>query len=102
MNYYQYHVFFCTNQRENGETCCGNHAAQALRDYAKDRMKALKLNGSGKIRVNSAGCMGRCAAGPALVVYPDGIWYTYGDQSDVEEIIQEHLCHGRVVERLRI
>jgi (2Fe-2S) ferredoxin len=35
------------------------------------------------------------------VVYPEGVWYTYVDQEDLEEIIQEHLVHGRVVERLQ-
>jgi (2Fe-2S) ferredoxin len=36
------------------------------------------------------------------VVYPEGIWYTYVDQDDIDEIIREHLAHGRIVERLRI
>ncbi|MCL6556232.1 MAG: (2Fe-2S) ferredoxin domain-containing protein [Burkholderiales bacterium] len=100
--YYRYHVFFCTNQREDGGACCGDHDAQALRDYAKGRIKALGLNGPGKCRINSAGCMDRCAEGPVVVVYPEGVWYTYVDQADIDEIIDEHLMHGRVVERLRI
>jgi (2Fe-2S) ferredoxin len=37
-----------------------------------------------------------------LVVYPEGVWYTYVDQDDIEEIIEEHLVHGRIVERLRL
>ena len=37
-----------------------------------------------------------------LVVYPDNVWYTYIDKDDIEEIIQEHLVNGRVVERLKI
>jgi (2Fe-2S) ferredoxin len=36
------------------------------------------------------------------VVYPEAVWYTYVDQEDLEEIVQEHLVHGRVVERLRL
>ncbi len=102
MSHFQYHVFFCCNQREPGATCCNNHGAQALRDYAKDRVKALKLNGPGKVRVNSAGCMDRCDDGPVIVVYPEGVWYTYVDKEDIDEIVDEHLVHGRIVERLRI
>ena len=37
-----------------------------------------------------------------MVVYPDAVWYTYVDQSDIDEIIEEHLQHGRVVERLKM
>jgi (2Fe-2S) ferredoxin len=33
-------------------------------------------------------------------VYPEGVWYSYVDQSDIEEIVQSHLKDGRVVERL--
>ncbi|MEO1766724.1 (2Fe-2S) ferredoxin domain-containing protein [Thiobacter aerophilum] len=100
--YYRYHVFFCTNQREDGAACCADHGAQAMRDYAKRRIKALDLNGPGKCRINTAGCMDRCSEGPVLVVYPEGVWYTYVDHADIDEIIEEHLVHGRVVERLRI
>jgi (2Fe-2S) ferredoxin len=34
------------------------------------------------------------------VVYPEGTWYTYVDQHDIDEIVESHLTHGRVVERL--
>ena len=52
MSYYECHVFFCYNQRQPGEVCCNNHGARQMRDYAKDRIKALKLNGPSKIRVD--------------------------------------------------
>ena len=76
--------------------------AQEVRAYAKDRIKALGLNGAGKVRINSAGCLDRCDEGPVLVVYPDETWYTYVDKEDIDEIIDEHIMHGRVVERLKI
>ncbi|MBZ0092520.1 MAG: (2Fe-2S) ferredoxin domain-containing protein [Burkholderiales bacterium] len=102
MSYYQKHLFFCTNQREDGSPCCSDHDAQAMRDYAKKRVKALNLNGEGKIRVNSAGCLGRCGEGPVIVVYPEAVWYTYVDQEDIDEIVDEHLVNGQVVDRLKI
>jgi (2Fe-2S) ferredoxin len=101
-NYYRYHVFFCTNQREDGSACCGDHNAQGMRDYAKQRIKELGLSGPGQCRINSAGCMDRCSEGPVIAVYPEGVWYTYVDQSDIDEIIQEHLVKGHIVERLKI
>jgi (2Fe-2S) ferredoxin len=102
MSYYQRHVFFCCNQRQAGEACCNNHGAQELRDYAKQRVKQLGLAGKGKVRINQAGCLDRCEEGPVLVIYPEEVWYTYVDRQDVDEIIDEHLVNGRVVERLRI
>lgn len=73
-----------------------------MRDYAKARVKALKLAGPGKVRINTAGCLDRCKQGPVLVVYPEAVWYSYVDQEDIDEIIREHLQNGRIVERLRI
>jgi (2Fe-2S) ferredoxin len=101
-SYFKHHVFFCCNQREPGETCCANHGAVEMQTYAKDRIKELKLKGKGKVRINKAGCLDRCDAGPVLVVYPEAVWYTYVDKDDIEEIIQEHLINGRVVERLKV
>lgn len=100
--YYRHHVFFCTNQREGGAACCNNRGAQAMRDYAKERTKALNITGKGGVRINNAGCLDRCEEGPVIAVYPEGVWYTYVDQEDIDEIIDEHLVHGRVVERLKI
>jgi Ferredoxin len=45
---------------------------------------------------------GSLQRGSVIVVYPDDVWYTYVDEEDINEIIDEHLVHGRVVERLRI
>ncbi|MGH8682805.1 MAG: (2Fe-2S) ferredoxin domain-containing protein [Burkholderiales bacterium] len=102
MSYYARHVFFCCNQRDAGAACCQNHDADAMRAYCKDRVKERKLAGPGKVRVNKAGCLDRCEEGPCIVVYPDAVWYTYVDKSDIDEIIEEHLVHGRVVDRLRL
>ena len=102
MSYYKHHVFFCANQRENGAACCGDKNAQTFRDYAKDRIKEMKLSGPGKCRINSAGCMDRCGKGPVIAIYPEGVWYRYADKADIDEIIEEHLLHGRIVDRLKI
>ena len=102
MSYYQHHVFFCTNERDDGQPCCQNFGATELRNYAKQRIKELGLSGQGKIRINTAGCLDRCGEGPVIVIYPDETWYTYIDKEDIDEIIDEHLINGRPVERLKI
>ncbi|MEY5098963.1 MAG: hypothetical protein RJA36_1682 [Pseudomonadota bacterium] len=99
-SYYQRHIFFCLNQRANGEACCADHNAQAAFDRCKARVKELGLAGPGKVRVNKAGCLDRCAGGPIAVVYPEAVWYSFVDASDIDEIVESHLRDGRVVERL--
>ena len=102
MSYYERHVFFCCNQRQNGETCCNDRGASEMRAYAKDRVRELGLKGKGKVRINQSGCLDRCDEGPVIVVYPEAVWYTYVDKADIDEIVEEHLKNGRVVDRLRI
>lgn len=101
-SYYERHIFFCLNQRSHGEACCADHRAQEAFDRCKSQVKAAGLAGPGKVRVNKAGCLDRCAAGPVAVVYPEAVWYTYLDASDIDEIVESHLKNGQVVERLLI
>lgn len=98
--YFRHHIFFCLNERPNGQACCADHDAQGAFDHCKSLVKEAGLAGPGKVRVNKSGCLDRCAAGPVAVVYPEGIWYTYVDKADVEEIVESHLKNGRPVQRL--
>jgi (2Fe-2S) ferredoxin len=102
MSYYKYHVFFCVNQRAAGESCCANLGGQRMRDYAKQKLKELEMHGEGQVRVNMAGCLGRCEQGPVMVVYPQETWYTFVDEEDIDEIIESHLQNDNIVERLLI
>lgn len=98
---YKNHIFFCTNQRPEGHArgSCAGRGAMPLRQYMASRLKELGVPLS---RVNNAGCMDQCEAGPVMVVYPEGVWYSPSSEADVEEIIQQHILGGRTVERLRL
>lgn len=102
MSHFQHHIFFCLNCRDDGAACCTDHGAEGMFDYMKSRVKTLNLNGKGKVRINRAGCFDRCGEGPLMVVYPEAVWYTFIDESDVDEIIESHLKNGKVVERLLV
>ena len=99
---YQKHVFICTNQKSNGKTCCAGTGGESFFHYLKSELNARDMHGSGKIRVSQSGCLGRCSLGPCIVVYPEGVWYTYASFADIDEIIHQHLIEGIVVERLLI
>ena len=100
--YFKHHVFFCMNERDPPDACCASHGSAQMQAYAKERIKQLGINGAAMVRINKAGCLDRCEAGPCLVVYPDGVWYTFVDKHDIDEIVDSHLVGGKVVERLRL
>lgn len=90
---YKRHAILCV-----GKSCGEN---MPLLKYAKSRLAKLGLDhGEQAVRVNRAGCLGVCEQGPVMVVYPEGVWYCRLDEAGMDEIINEHFQHGRVVERL--
>jgi (2Fe-2S) ferredoxin len=97
--YYARHVFCCVNEREPGDRrgCCKAKGSPALRDYMKTRVRQLKLK---RTRINQPLCLDRCELGPTMVIYPEGVWYTYRTEADVGEILQTHLIEGGRVGRL--
>jgi (2Fe-2S) ferredoxin len=102
MSYYERHIFFCLNQRDNGADACSVHNAQAGFERCKMRIKEAGLSGVGQVRVNKAGCLDRCAGGPVAVVYPEAVWYSFVDEADIDEIVESHLVNGQPVERLML
>jgi (2Fe-2S) ferredoxin len=101
-SYYKHHIFFCLNQRDNGQDSCAAHGAQEAFDHCKAQVKAAGLAGPGGVRVNKAGCLDRCAGGPVAVVYPEGTWYTVMDKDDVNDIVENHFKNNQVVTRLLV
>lgn len=99
--YYRLHLFCCTNERPAAHPrgSCAARGGVKVRNYMKARAKELGL---GDVRVNSAGCLDRCELGPALVVYPEGVWYKVQTIEDAEEILSTHVIGGGRVERLML
>ena len=99
--YYRLHIFACTNERQPGHErgSCHERGATPLRNYMKAKAKALGIK---DIRVNIAGCLDRCELGPVMVIYPDGVWYHYRNEADIDRILQQHIIGGTVVENLRL
>lgn len=99
--FYRIHAFVCTNRRpdDHPRSSCAARGAEKLRDYLKAQ---AKRKGVGGVRINGAACLDRCELGPVLVIYPEGIWYTFSSQTDIDEIIDTHLLGGGRVERLML
>ena len=100
--WYQRHVFCCTNRRDAGHPrgCCAERGSEELRDYMKKQASKLGLKGT--VRINNAGCLDRCEYGPTMVIYPEGVWYAYRDEADIDEILRVHIQEGGRVTRLML
>ncbi|MFT5525946.1 MAG: (2Fe-2S) ferredoxin [Pirellulaceae bacterium] len=96
------HIFVCCNQRAAGHPrgCCDCDGSENLRNLFKAEVK--KRNLGPLVRANKAGCLDQCEFGPAVVIYPQGIWYGGVQAEDVPRIIEETVVHGRVLEDLVI
>ena len=95
-------VFCCINKRSdsNPKGCCSLKNSENLQTQLKIKIKDLKLNK--KIRINKSGCLDRCDLGPVMVIYPEGVWYTFKNSEDIDEIFNSHLLNNKIVERLKI
>lgn len=98
--FYKQHLFVCTNQKAPGKTCCAVSGGEPFFEYLKKKVAHLQLAGQGNIRISKSGCLGRCDVGPCIVVYPEGLWYTYESFADIDEIVDGYLVSGVVVSRL--
>lgn len=97
---YKKHVFICTNQKAPGKKCCGEAHGMELVNTMKDLLKEKGMHL--EIRAQKSGCLDVCAQGPALVVYPEGVFYGNVQTDDIKEIVEEHLLNDRVVDRLKL
>ena len=80
-----------------GTGCTSSGSAELIERFEKD----LAEKGLDKeVKVVRTGCFGLCEAGPIVIVYPEGAFYSRVKVEDVDEIVEEHLLKGRIVERL--
>lgn len=94
------HVFVCT-----GSSCGKNDSEQTLARFwevlaHKGLLYGKRGTMEGTVLVTTCGSIGLCAVGPAVLIYPEGVWYYQVTPEDVEEIVNEHIIGGRPVERL--
>jgi (2Fe-2S) ferredoxin len=79
------HVFVCVNDRQGKRKSCADgwspQVRMALKQAVNDR------GWKGRVRVSQCGCMGLCADGPNIILYPQQVWYAGVTMSDVDSIL---------------
>lgn len=94
MEPYSRHVLVCT-----GGFCSPDRRGRELYALLPELLQREQLLfGPRRVKRGETPCLGVCAGGPIVVVYPDGIWYGGVTPSLLERIVVEHLRDGRVVE----
>ncbi len=92
MNIYRSHVLVC------GGTGCTSSGSVKIKEEFENQIANKGLDK--EVAVVQTGCFGLCALGPIVIVYPEGAFYSMVKVEDVEEIVEEHLLKGRIVQRL--
>ena len=92
MEIYRAHVLCC-----GGTGCTSSGSAQIIERFEQK----IRENGLDKeVKVIRTGCFGLCEAGPVVIIYPEGTFYSRVKVDDVDEIVSEHLLKGRPVQHL--
>lgn len=89
MELYRSHVLIC------GGTGCASSGSLTFEDKFTAAMEKHDLNK--EVKLVKTGCFGLCEAGPIVVVYPEGAFYSRVEDADIEKIVDEHLLKGRIV-----
>lgn len=98
MRPYGRHLFICVH----GD-CAPAEAGERLQVRLAELNRAHglnKLHHPGRVKCSPVDCLGVCAGGPVLVVYPDGIWYHHVDEAALDRIYAEHILGGQPVDEL--
>lgn len=88
---YECHVFVCVNDRQGAEKSCADGIGFGLKEALKAGVAGRDWKG--KVRVSHSGCMGLCARGPNVLLYPQGIWFNGVALDQIESILDEVARH---------
>ena len=84
---YLCHVLVCTNDRHGERKSCADGQSAQLREQLKAAV-ALRPQFKGRVRVSAAGCLGLCARGPNVLLYPQALWFSAVTPADLPQLLE--------------
>ena len=104
---YVAHVFVCTNDRGGARKSCADNNSQLIKSKLKDVVN--EKGWKGKVRISTSGCMGLCAKGSNVMIYPQKVWFSeiFPDGVDTSIVSQDigtirYLLLLQVITRVRV
>lgn len=82
---------------------CGGTGCKSAESYDIVNKLKAKVEEAGlkdEVEILITGCFGFCEQGPIVNVCPDNAFYVRVTPNDVEDIVDNHLLKGKIVERL--
>lgn len=79
------HVFVCTNDRAGERKSCAEAKSRLLKAGLKEAVESKGWKG--RVRVSESGCLGVCAEGPNVMIYPQKLWFSGVAPDDVDAIV---------------
>lgn len=94
------HIFVCTHERpaDDWRGSCKTRGGEAVLEALRGELFNSDLMPD--VKATKSGCLGGCEHGVMMVVYPDNVWYSKVGVEDIDDIVEDHLIEGDVVERL--
>ena len=93
------HVFVCINCRDSSRKSCGDQGLAIRTKLVALLSKSVQKD---NIRINKSGCLDLCESGPAMVIYPNKIWYKNVSINDCEEIFTKSILKDEIIDRLSL
>ncbi len=88
-----HHVFVCTQEKAEGVPCCSTKGSGTVLEALRRELSRQGL--ADEVQVTSCGCLGICDEGPAMIVYPEAVWYAAVTPQDISQLVSLHLRQGK-------
>ena len=82
---YAVHIFVCTNDRQGERKSCADGNTPLIKKALKEGV--AERGWKRHVRVSQSGCLGLCAKGPNVILYPQKIWFSEVLSGDVKDIL---------------
>ncbi len=86
---YKRQIFVCVHNANGEKASCGDHQGEEVFRQLREIAKERKLHPM--IRVAQAKCLGQCATGVNIMIYPENVWHSQVRKEDIPDLAQKYI-----------